>query len=168
MPKLSAIAAGLALAFTLAATFDLPPSRAQTVAAKEIEGTWQLLSATATEGEKKRELFGANPKGQLVLGSDGRFTMVVARADLPKYKSGSRARGTADEYQATVQGSVAYFGTYKVEGNELVFKVEGSTFPNWVGETQRRPLKLSGDELSYTSPAPIGGAPTALVWKRLK
>lgn len=143
------------------------PAWAQTTA-KDVEGTWQLVSVTVGEGDKKQDLFGANPKGQLML-ANGRFAVIFTRADIPKYQSNNRGRGTAAEYQATVQGSVAYFGAYSVENGDLVFKVEGSTFPNWVGETQNRKLKLAGDDLTYeTPPAKNSGAPTVIAWKRVK
>jgi Lipocalin-like domain len=162
MSILRSMALGLALALLLGAS----PVQAQT--SKDVEGTWQLVSVTVMAGEKKTDLFGADPKGQLVLGADGRFTIVVTRSDLPKYKSGARAKGTADEYQATVQGTNAYFGTYTVDNGALVLKVAGSTFPNSVGETQTRPVKVAGDEMTYTTPATKGGAVTTLTWKRAK
>lgn len=156
----------MTLGLVVALLFGFSPLQAQT--AKDVEGTWQLVSVTVTQGEKKSDLFGADPKGQLVLGADGKFTIVVTRSDLPKYKSGARAKGTADEYQATVQGTNAYFGTYTVDNGALVFKVVGSTFPNSVGETQTRPVKVAGDEMTYTTPATKGGAVTTLTWKRAK
>lgn len=145
-----------------------PAPAAAGPALKEVAGTWSLVSVEVVEGGKKIDIFGANPKGQLALSPEGRFTLVVTRSDLPKYKAGIRNRGTADEFQATVQGSLAYFGAYTVEGGNLVFKVEGSTFPNIVGETQSRALKISGDELSYATPPSKGGGVTTLVFKRAK
>jgi hypothetical protein len=45
--------------------------------------------------------------------------------------------------------------------------VEGCTFPNWKGVDQKRLFKLSGDELSWTNPAPSTGTGSSLsVWKR--
>ena len=183
MPTLRSLVAGLAF-IALAASAPVTaqaqtpppatpaapaaPAATSTASAKDVEGTWKLVSVTVGEGAKKNDLFGANPKGQMVL-ADGRFTIVVTKADIPKYKSGNRGKGTADEFQATVQGSVAYFGTYAVENGELIFKVEGSTFPNWVGETQHRTLKLSGDDLTYETPvAKNSGQPTVIAWKKIK
>jgi lipocalin-like protein len=83
-------------------------------------------------------------------------------------------QGTLAEYEATVQGSISYFGTYSVSGTDLVPHVEGSTFPNWNGTDQKRNnLSVTGDELKFTNPAPSGGGGAAdaadpLVWKRAK
>jgi hypothetical protein len=49
----------------------------------------------------------------------------------------------------------------------LVFRIEGSTFPNWIGAEQRRPFSLSGDELTYTSPGSTG-IPAKVVMRRAK
>ena len=103
-----------------------------------------------------------------MLGADGRYALIVARPDLPKYKSGSRQRGTADEYQATGQGAVAAFGTYTVDAGKIVFKVEVSSFPNWNGETQERTLKIAADDLSYATPPNKAGGVTTVNWKRVK
>lgn len=145
-----------------------PAAAAAQVGIKDVAGTWQLVSVEVVEAGKKIELFGANPKGQMVLTPEGRFTLIVTRADLPKYKAGVRQRGTADEFQATVQGSLAYYGAYSVEGGNLVFKIEGSTFPNLIGETQQRAVKVAGDDLSYATPPSKGGGVTTLAWKRVK
>jgi Lipocalin-like domain len=165
MTNLRSVIVGLALAVLISVGMA-GTSAAQS--AKEVEGTWQLAAVVVVEGEKKTDLFGRDPKGQMVLGADGRFTIVVTRSDLPKFKSGSRVKGTADEFQATVQGSVAYWGTYTVEGGNLVFKVAGATFPNWIGETQQRAVKIVGDELGYSTPPTKTGAVSTLSWKRAK
>lgn len=142
------------------------PLRAQT--AKESEGTWKLDSVVATVGEKKTDLFGPNPKGQMVLGADGHFTIVITRADLPKFAADVRTKGTPDENKAVVHGTVGFWGRWSVEGTNIVLAIEGSTYPNWVGQKQERVLKVVGDELSYTTPPAKSGGTTTLVWKRLR
>jgi hypothetical protein len=92
------------------------------------------------------------------------------RGNLPKYASNNRTQGTGQEYRATVEGSLAYFGTYSVSGTDLNLHIEGSTFPNWTGVDQKRiNLAVTGDDLKYTQPNPSGGGtPAQLVWKRAK
>jgi hypothetical protein len=142
------------------------PVRAQT--AKEAEGTWKLDSVVATVGEKKTDLFGPSPKGRMVLGPDGNFTIVITRADLPKFAADVRTKGTPDENKAVVHGTVGFWGRWSVEGTNLVLAIEGSTYPNWVGQKQERVLKVVGDELSYTTPPAKSGGTTTLAWKRLR
>jgi hypothetical protein len=95
--------------------------------------------------------------------------LIFLRSDLPKFASNNRASGTTDENKAVVQGSIAHFGTYTVDeaGRALVFRIEGSTFPNWSGAEQRRAMALSGDELAYTSPGSAGTA-TQVTMRRAK
>jgi hypothetical protein len=92
------------------------------------------------------------------------------RASLPKFASNNRAKGTAEAHQAVVQGSIAYFGKYTVDekGQTLNLFIEGSTFPNWDGENQKRSLTLIGDELKITNPTASVGGTNYQVWKRAK
>ena len=52
----------------------------------------------------------------------------------------------------------------------MTWRVDGSSYPNWNGTEQKRPINaLTADQLSYTNPAAsTGGATTLLVWKRIK
>ncbi len=143
------------------------PAGAQT--ARDIVGTWTLVSAVAQQGGARTDVFGPNPSGTIVFGGDGRYTLIFLRSDLPKFASNNRASGTTDENKAVVQGSIAHFGTYTMDeaGRALVFRIEGSTFPNWSGAEQRRTMALSGDELTYTSPGSAGTA-TQVTMRRAK
>jgi hypothetical protein len=129
--------------------------------AKDLVGAWSLSSADA---------FGPAPKGALIFEANGRFSAMLMRAELPKYASNNRTQATPAEYKATVDGSIAYFGTYSVSGTDLNFHIEGSTFPNWTGNDQKRiNMSVAGDELKYIQPIPSGGgAAIAVVWKRVK
>jgi hypothetical protein len=130
--------------------------------AKDIVGTWTLVSTDA---------YGPNPKGSLIFESNGRFSAILMRNDLPKYASNNRTQGTPAEYKATIEGSLAYFGTYSVSGTGITLHVEGSTFPNWTGTDQKRiDVTITGDDLKYFNPTPSGGsgANSPLIWKRVK
>ena len=155
MERLVALAiAAPALLLAVAA----PPAHAQT--ARDLEGTWTLVSAVTEQGGARTDVFGPDPVGTLVFGADGRYTLVFLRRDLPRFAAGNRVSGTPDENRAIVHGSVAHFGTYAVDeaGKALIFRIEASTFPNWTGAEQRRAFALRGDELTYTSPGSAGAA----------
>jgi len=147
----------LSLSAITALGFALYSSSAVAQSAKDLVGTWTIVSA---------EAFGPNPKGILTFDANGH----LMRSDLPKYASNNRAQGTSEEYKAIGAGSISYFGTYSVSGSDLILRVEHSSFPNWTGTEQKRTnLTLTGDELKYTNTAPSVGGPVAvLVWKRAK
>jgi Lipocalin-like domain len=138
---------------------------------EQVVGTWVSVSNinTAPNGTKT-DLFGPNPNGSLIFESNGRFSLIGMRSDLPKFGTNNRATGTAEENKAVVQGSIAYFGTYSVNEADKSFtvQVEGATFPNWTGATQKRALSISGDELTFINAAGSSGGSNEVKWKRVK
>lgn len=107
----------------------------------------------------------------MILTPDSRFSIMLMRASLPTFASNNRAKGTVEENQAVVQGSIAYFGSYTVvsEKEQIVnLRIEGSTFPNWDGEDQQRVMTVVGDELRVINPTAAIGGTAHIVWRRAK
>jgi len=131
--------------------------------------SWTLVTVYNEQDGKRTEPFGPNPKGIFMLDRSGRFVQFFLRAGLPKFASNNRAAGTPDENKAVVLGSNAYFGAYSISDNEplMTMQIEGSTFPNWDGVTQKRLIVLKGDELTLTNPAAAVGGTGVSVWKRV-
>jgi Lipocalin-like domain len=147
----------------------LPGDALAQTTAKDLVGTWIVASSTAEQGGTELEPYGSNPKGILILDENGRYALMVLRPDLPTFASNNRTAGTPEENSAVVQGSIAHFGTYAVEGGDtLVFRIEASTFPNWNGAEQKRPFALTGGKLKYTVPQASGGGTGQVVWTRAK
>ena len=136
--------------------------------AKDLAGTWTLVSVVTEQGGNKTDPFGPNPKGILVVDANGRYVIAFARADLPKVASNNRTTATPEENKAIVGGSITHFGTLSINAADktITFKIETATFPNWDGTEQQRPFTLTGDELQYTVPAMSGGGTATTVWKR--
>ncbi|GJD97094.1 lipocalin-like domain-containing protein [Methylobacterium iners] len=136
----------------------LASSNATAQTAKDLIGTWTLVSSIAQYGSTRVDTFGSNPSGTLVFGSDGRYALVFMRSGLPKIASNDRTLQTPHESRAIGQGVIAHFGTYTVDQADkvLVLHIERSSFPNWNGMEQRRTFSLTGDELTYTSPGSTG------------
>jgi hypothetical protein len=137
---------------------------------KQLVGVWRLVSDTNKSPDGSiRTAFGPNPKGEFIFTTTGHYASINTRADIPKFASGNRTQGTADENKAVVQGSIAHFGTYSIspDGKVLLLKVEGGTWPSWIGTEQKRDLSISGDSLKYTVAASIGGT-SELTYKRVK
>ena len=116
-----------------------------------------------------KSLVGEQSKSLLIFTDNGYYTWHVFRSDRPKFASNNRMQGTPDENKATMQGSLAYFGTYSVnEGDKTVmFRVEGSTYPNSEGEELKRIItSLTTDELKYVNPSTTLGARVEAVFRR--
>ena len=132
---------------------------------QQIVGTWDFVVAEVTAPDGKRSFpFGETPTGILIFTPDGRFAQIHVASDVPKFASGNRLTGTAEEYAAINRRSLSLFGTYTVdEDNKTVtFKIVSSTFPNWEGEAQTRSIdKLNADEFVNTNPNVAGGRGSA-------
>jgi hypothetical protein len=152
-----------------------PPAAEQTPPAppkpmkEAIVGTWSLLIDDAVKPDGTHAPnFGPNPIGVAMFAADGHFTVAITRAGRPKFASNNRSTGTAEENKAMVAGSNAFFGTYGVNEADktLTLRVEGSTYPNLEGTTQKRTITslTAGDELTWTNPATHG----EVAWKWVK
>lgn len=138
--------------------------------AKDLAGTWTLVSVLTEQDGNKSDTYGSNPKGRLIVDANGRYVLIAARALLPKVVSNSRTTATPEENKAIVGGSIAHFGTLTVNTADktITFNIETSTFPNWDGTEQKRAFTVTGDELQYTNPSASGGGTTTVIWKRIK
>jgi hypothetical protein len=148
----------------------LLPGSAFAQTAKDLVGTWKSVSTIVTGPDgRKSEPFGPNPNSVLVFDANGRFVLVNTRPDLPKFASNNRMQGTAEENKAIVQGSIAYFGTYSVVDKVITLKLEASTWPNWTGTDQKRPIiSFMGDDMKLSTPAASVGGTAENTYKRIK
>ena len=129
----------------------------------QLVGTWTMASSTAR--------FGTNPKGQMILLPNGRYSFMISRVDVPKFAANNVTQGTAEENAAVVKGVIANFGTWSVDEatKTLTTNVEASTYPNLNGGSQKRTItSLTADELKYTNPTSAAGTVDEAVWKRVK
>lgn len=138
---------------------------------KQITGNWELVTLINEQDGKKSEPFGSNPLGSLIFSSDGKFSLIIMKADLPKFAVNNRTKGTTEENQAVVQGSIAAFGSYKVadvKEGKVILHFTGCTFPNWIGQDQERILTVTGNEMKMITPAAAVGGTNTLTLKRTK
>jgi Lipocalin-like domain len=138
--------------------------------AEQLIGYWTLVSVTNEKDGKITETFGPNPKGLFIFDRSGRYVVLQFKADIPKFASNSRDKGTPEENRAVVQGSSVHYGTYTVNEKEGSFTLrpEAATFPNWVGIDQKRSFSISDDVLMITNPSGSTGGTSKLVLKRAK
>jgi hypothetical protein len=131
-------------------------------------GTWKLVSwQVITENQPPQSVFGAHPKGFLVLTREGR-SIALTTAE-------KRRAGMSDSERAALHKSMlAYSGRYRVEGHDFITVVEVSWNEAWNGTEQRRHFRIDGDRLFIESaPAPSILFPgkteiRRIVWEREK
>jgi Lipocalin-like domain len=138
---------------------------------EQLVGTWAFVSSTGRLADGS-PVWGPNQQGRLSFDADGRVSTIIVRSDLTKYASNNRMQSTPAEDKATVQGAIAYFGTYTVNEADRshINHVEGSSYPNWNGKDLKQVVEsISAEELKIRNPAPsYGGPATLLTYRRLK
>jgi hypothetical protein len=139
---------------------------------EQLIGIWSLVSFDSTGADgKKTAVFGAQPKGILMIDAGGRYAMVLTDQGRPKWKSNLRTELTTEEFANAAKGLVAQFGAWSVdEGSKMLTrKVEGALSPNLAGTEQKVTVGLSGDELTVTdSNSGVTGGRTETIYRRAK
>jgi hypothetical protein len=160
----------LSLGAMTALGISMLPGNSAAQTTKDLVGTWKMVTNINIAPDGRRsESFGPTPNSILTFDANGRFVFVGTRPDLPKFASNNRMQGTAEENKAIVQGSIAYFGTYSVVDKVLIQKVEGSTWPSWIGTDQKRPIiSFMRDDMKIANPATTLGGTSEGTYKRIK
>jgi len=135
----------------------------------KVLGIWKLVSLEIeVQGTGQMEPpMGEKPTGYAVFTQEGRAFFILT-GEL-------REPATNDEQRAGLLNTlVAYTGTYSVEGDKWITKVDVAWYPDRRGTDQVRFFKVEGDRLYVSTtfrPNPnIGGkvARSLLVWERAK
>jgi hypothetical protein len=145
----------------------------QTSLKERIVGTWKLLSWVYSNDKNETvHYFGDDVYGILMYDRSGNMNAQLTRANREKFASNSIDVGTTTEIEKAFKSYLSYFGKYyeKVPG-EIVHVVEGSLFPNWIGQEQLRYGRIEDNHL-YLSTPPIAVSGTTvqfhLKWQRLE
>lgn len=136
-----------------------------------LQGTWVMVSAYEIHADGTRTTnYGEHPDGLFIVDATGRYSMQIFKTGRPAFASGDKARGTPEEYRAALVGISTHIGkvTLDAERHQLIFDVEGSSFPNWEGKRQVRDYTFKDGVLSYAVPASASGSGTTAysVWRR--
>lgn len=135
-----------------------------------LRGTWTLVAADKIlPGGARARDYGEQPKGRLIVDADGRYSLQILKSERLRFTEDSKADGSSNEFKSAVMGSSTHYGTITIDdkAQQLVFSIEGSSFPNWEGTVQRRQYELEGDQLTYRVPPRTDGSIPVSVWRRL-
>ena len=135
---------------------------------ERIVGTWRTASIYNESGGTKTHLYGEKPAGLSMFDRSGNYMSFLSKPDLPKFATANRLKGTDAEYRAIMQGMIARYGTYTVEGDTVSIKWIASSYPNRAGTTEKRTYKLSGDELTSVNPSAASGGTSYSKLVRIK
>ncbi len=124
-------------------------------------GTWRLLTCEGRWSDGRiSKPYGNEPGGMLMYDGQGGFSGQIMARERPPFASGNLLKGSNAEVRAAFEGYLAYYGSYMVDETQglVIHQVEGSFFPNWIGETQIRKFEFTGEGRLQLSTLPIKGA----------
>lgn len=159
------------LAFIVTAACLAMARSAKADAPNKVLGTWRMVSAQLDPDGKNLPAYGPAPKSLLVFTADMHVIEVMTDSTIPKFASNARGHGSADENHAAMAGSIGWFGTYTIDesGDLSGNRVEGSTFPNWVGDVRTKKdlqLVVDGDRMLERFQRPEGTR-IVITWERV-
>jgi hypothetical protein len=113
----------------------------------QVHGLWKLVSYEVeiqATGQKEM-VMGQNPTGYVMFTPEGRVFFIFTG-------DGRKPAKTVQERADLLSTLVAYTGTYRIEGDKWVTKVEVAWNPEWVGTEQTRFFKVEGSRLTILTP----------------
>jgi len=113
----------------------------------QVQGVWKLVSYEVeiqSTGQKEFPM-GQKPTGYVIFTAEGRVFFVLTG-------DGRKPAKTDQDRAALLSSLVAYTGTYRLEADKWITKVEVAWNPEWIGTEQTRSFKVDGDRLQVLTP----------------
>jgi Lipocalin-like domain len=128
----------------------LEPLAAQDLASS-IVGTWKLTSFARKEVAtgKTAATYGEHPSGYAYYTKAGRFLIFAVTQDR---KKNEKADPTDAERVELFKSMFAWGGTYKTEGNKVIYNVDIAWVQSWVGTTRTYQVEMASNKLTVTTP----------------
>jgi len=127
--------------------------RCETRGVVNLGGTWKLIAwrRIAADGTVSYPL-GADAHGQLIYMPNGQMAVQITGANRSVLATDDPLGGDVEARADAYSTYLAYFGTYELQGESVVHRIDASLFPNWSGEKQVRPFTSERDELVLRTP----------------
>ncbi|HSU60608.1 MAG TPA: lipocalin-like domain-containing protein [Bryobacteraceae bacterium] len=140
----------------------------------QLIGAWKLISYEERPVDGSPPFYPMSEKTMgIIMYTPGSFMPAqLVKPDRTPLASGDWFKGTDEEYKQEASTYIAYSGPFHVdeEKKALTHSMFVSLFPNWLGQTQPRVVKIEGDDLYLSTASPItsGGKTvnSCLHWKR--
>jgi hypothetical protein len=129
----------------------LPKPSAGEDLASSIVGTWKLTSFARKEVAtgKTAATFGEHPPGYAYCTKGGRFLVFAVSQNR---KRNEKADPTDAERVELFKSMSAWGGTYKTEGNKVIYNVDIAWVQSWIGTTRTYQVETAGNKLTVTTP----------------
>lgn len=136
--NIAALLAGLTLAL---ATFGSAYAGNEAVA-----GSWKLMSfkVQASDTKETKDALGPNPTGRMILTPNGYITIYRVAGDRKPAK-------TDAERLALLQSMAVWTGRYRVEGDKLLIRIDGSWIEVLTNTDTERTFVRDGKKLTLTN-----------------
>jgi Lipocalin-like domain len=140
----------------------------------QLIGTWKLISYVEkpVNGSPPNHPMGERPMGIIMYTPDGYMSAQLMRPNRSPFASGDWFKARPEEYAREASTYFAYAGPFHVdeEKKTVIHSVSVALFPNWIGQTQQRVVRIEGDTLHLSTASPIqSGGQTVnayLQWQR--
>ncbi len=131
-------------------------------------GSWGLVSFEhfLPSGEVVKP-YGDSPLGSLLYQADGHMSAQLRSGSPKQFASDDDSQAKVEEIVNAWRAYFGYWGTFEIDAEKgvIVHRVEGSSFPNWIGTKQLRYFRFDGPN-RLTLEAQSAAGRYKLVWQR--
>jgi hypothetical protein len=118
---------------------------------EQLIGAWKLVSyeEKPLDGSPSFYPMSEKPVGIILYTPDGFMSAQLMKPGRKPFASGDWIKGSDQDYRQEASTYIAYSGEFHVdeESRKLTHSMFVSLFPNWIGQTQPRVVKIEGDNL---------------------
>ncbi len=136
-----------------------------------LAGSWKLLAWRRIEQDGSTTYpLGEDATGVLIYAADGSMAVQMTAAHRPAIRSENALGGDLHERAQAYSTCLAYFGTWEVQADTVIHRLDASLYPNWSGTLQSRPFECDGSTLVLRTPPSSGKDGTVvneMSWSRI-
>lgn len=132
-------------------------------------GSWKLISyELSLPSGVVMTPFGDHPIGRLIYQKNGEMSAQLMRPAPSPFADSDALKATGEESDRAWRNYIGYWGKFTVDSRarEVVHQVEGSWFPNWIGQDQIRSFRFEQNRLVLEADSPAWHA--TLIWEKIR
>jgi hypothetical protein len=109
-------------------------------------GIWKLVSFDVEyqRSGKRQAFFGTSPKGYIIFMPEGRMMTLIT-------SQGRKPGETVEQKAELFRTMMSYTGTYKLDEDKIITKIDISWNEAWTGTDQERFYTLNGNQLDIVT-----------------